>query len=163
VSLPRLAALAADDLQAAGAQLTRLAGRIVLVLAPASIAAALLAGPLLTLLAGGRFSPAEDALGPALAAVPLAPLMGAVGAAAAIRLQPGARLWSTAAGAAAFVVTALVLIPPLGAAGGTAALLAGTVAAALAGTALFPRVLDHRLVAAALAAAALVLAIGVAE
>jgi O-antigen/teichoic acid export membrane protein len=162
VSLPRLTALAAEDGRAAGAELTRLAGRVVLALAPASIAAAVLARPLLTLLAGGKFSPAEDALAPALGAVPLAPLLGAVGAATAIRLRPGARLWTTFAGAAVFVVTALVLVPPLAAAGGTAALLIGTLAAALAGTALFPDVVDHRLVGTALATAGVVLGIGLA-
>lgn len=163
VSLPRLAALAADDVRAAGALLTTLAGRVVVVLAPASVAGAVLAGPLLTLLAGNRFEPAEDALAPALAAVPLAPLLGAVAAAAAVLLRPGARLWTTAAGAVVFVATALALIPALGAEGATAALLAGTAAAALAGAALFPRLVDHRLVAAALAASALVLAIGLAR
>jgi O-antigen/teichoic acid export membrane protein len=161
VSLPRLAALAADDVRAAGALLTRLAGRVVIVLVPASVVAAVLAGPLLRLLAGGRFEPAEEALAPALATVPLAPLMGAVGAAAAIRLRPGARLWTTAVGAAVFVLTALALVPSFGAEGATAALLAGTVAAALAGTVVFPDLVDYRLVGAALAAAALVLGIGV--
>ncbi len=66
---------------------------------PASIAAALVAEPGLTLLAGGRFSAAKDALGPALATAPLAPLTGAVGVAAVVRLRPGARVWTSAAGA----------------------------------------------------------------
>ena len=98
VALPALAKLAATDLPAAGVLLTRLAGRVVLVLLPVTLAAAALAGPLLTLLAGGAFAPASEALGLALASVPFAPITGAAGAAAAIRLRPGARLVATAAG-----------------------------------------------------------------
>jgi O-antigen/teichoic acid export membrane protein len=161
VALPPLAEVAATDVHAAGAQLTRLAGRVVIVLVPATVAAAALAGPMLKVLAGGRFAPAKDALAGALAMVPLAPITGAVGAAAAIRLRPGARLWTTAAGAAIFVAVAVVLVPSLRAAGASTALLAGTVVSALGGTVLFPDLLDRRLVAAALAASMLVLLIGV--
>lgn len=161
VALPRLAALAAEDEHAAGRLLTGLAGWVAFALAPASVVCSVLAGPILRLLADGRFAPADNALAYALATVPLAPLTGAVAAAAAVHLRPGARLWATAAGSAVFLVAALALAPSLGAEGATIALLAGTTVAALVGTALFPDVLDKRLVAAAVVAAALVLAIGV--
>jgi O-antigen/teichoic acid export membrane protein len=163
VALPRLSALAATDGHAVGLVLDRLTGRTVLVLAPASIAGAVLAGPLLRLFADGQFAPADSALSFALATAPLAPLTGAVAAAASVRLQPGARLCSTAMGAAVFLVSALALAPSLGAEGATIALLAGTIVAALVGTTLFPDLLDKRLVAAALATTVVVLAIGVAQ
>lgn len=163
VALPALAELAATDLAAAGALLTRLAGRVVLVLLPVTVAAAALAGPLLTLLAGGTFAPASEALGLALAIVPFAPITGAVGAAAAIRLRPGARLFATAAGAAAFMATAAYLVPRLGATGASGAVLAGTVMSALAGTALFPDLLGRRVVLAALCVSGLVILIGAAR
>ncbi len=163
VALPRLAALAAGDVTAAGRLLTRLAGRAVLVLAPASVAGAVLVGPVLRLFADGRFAPADDALSYALATIPLAPLTGAVAAAAAVHLRPGTRLWSTAMGTVVFLIAALVLVPTLGAEGATIALLAGTAVTALIGAALFPNLLDRRLVAATMLTTALVLAIGVAR
>jgi O-antigen/teichoic acid export membrane protein len=160
VALPRLAELAADNVVLAGAQLRKLAGRIVLLSLPASVAAAFLAGPMLKLLAGGRFAPAHDALASALAAVPLAPITGAVGTAAALHLRPGARLWTTTAGAAVFAIVALVLVPSRGAAGASIALLAGTIVSALAGTIVFRDVLDRWLMGASFGASVLVLLIG---
>jgi O-antigen/teichoic acid export membrane protein len=162
VALPRFASLAAADVEAAAAALARFARIAVLAFVPAAILAALVAEPMLTLLAGSRFSAAKDALGPALATAPLAPLTGAVGVAAAVRLRPGARVWTAAAGAAVFVATALVLVPAFGAAGATGALLAATAATALVGAALFPELVDRRLIALSFAASALVLAVGLA-
>lgn len=160
VVLPRLAGMAADDMHAAGALLTRLAGRVVTVLLPATVVAAAFAGPMLKLLAGGQFAPAQNALAWALATVPLSALTGAVSAAATIRLCPGTRLWTTAAGAAVFATAVAILVPRFGATGATAALLAGTMASVLAGTVLFADLIDWRLVAATIGASALVLAIG---
>jgi len=156
VALPALAKLAATDLPAAGVLLTRLAGRVVLVLLPVTLAAAALAGPLLTLLAGGAFAPASEALGLALASVPFAPITGAAGAAAAIRLRPGARLVATAV----FLATAAYLVPRLGAAGASGAVLASTVMSALAGSVLFPDLLRRRVMVAALCVSGLVILIG---
>lgn len=160
VALPALAKLAATDLPAAGVLLTRLAGRVVLVLLPVTLGAAALAGPLLTLLAGGAFAPASEALGLALASVPFAPITGAVGTAAAIRLRPGARLASSAAGAAVFLATAAYLVPRLGATGASGAVLAGTVMSALAGSVLFPDLLRRRVMLAALCVSSLVILLG---
>jgi O-antigen/teichoic acid export membrane protein len=140
--------------------LTRLATRIVIVLLPATVAGAALAGPMMKLLVGGRFLPAANAFAAALAMVPLAPITGAVGAASAIRLRPGARLAATGAGATTFIVAVFVLVPPLGAAGASAAVLAGTIVSALAGTILFPDLLARRSVIAALAVSALVMVNG---
>lgn len=160
VALPQLATVAANDVHEAGVQLTRLAAHIVIFLLPATVAGAALAGPMMKLLVGDRFLPAATAFAAALAMVPLAPITGAVGAASAIRLRPGARLAATGAGAATFLVAAFVLVPPLGAAGASAAVLAGTIVSALAGTILFPDLLARRSVIAALAASALVMVIG---
>jgi len=160
VALPALSELAATDLPAAGALLTRLAGRVILVLLPVTLASAALAGPLLTLLAGGAFAPASEALGLALASVPFAPITGAVAAAAAIRLRPGTRLVATAAGAAMFLATSAYLVPRLGATGASGALLAGTVVSALAGSVLFPDLLRRRVMLAALCVSGLVILMG---
>ena len=162
VALPRFASLAANDADAASAVLARFARVTVLAFVPASIVAAVVAEPALTLLAGSRFSAAKDALGPALATAPLAPLTGAVGAAAVVTLRPGARAWTTATGAAVFVAAALGLVPPFGAGGATGALLAATAATALVGAALFPDVVHRRLIALSFAASAVVLAVGLA-
>lgn len=121
-----------------------------------------LAGPRLTLLAGGQFSPASEALGLALATVPFAPTTGAVAAAAAVRLRPGTRLGASAAGAAVFMATAAFLVPRLGATGASGAVLAGTVMSALVGSVLFPDLLGRKLVVAALGVSALVILIGAA-
>ena len=163
VALPALAELAATDVLAAGALLSRLASRVVLVLLPVTLAAAALGGPLLTLLAGGTFTPASEALGLALAAVPFAPITGAVAAAAAIRLRPGARLIATAIGAAVFMATAAYLVPRLGATGASGAVLAGTVMSALTGSVLFPDLLRRRVMLAALCVSGLVILIGAAR
>ncbi len=160
VALPALAELAARDLPAAGALLTRLSGRVVLVLLPGTVAAAALAAPLLTLLAGGRFSPASEAMGLALASVPFAPITGAVGAAAAIQLRPGSRLIATAAGATVFMLAAACLVPRLGATGASGAVLAGTVMSALAGSVLFPDLLGRKVLIAAFCVSGLVIMVG---
>jgi hypothetical protein len=55
-----------------------------------------------------------------------------------------------------------VLVPAFGAAGATGALLAATAATALVGAALFPELVDRRLIALSFAASALVLAVGLA-
>ncbi len=160
VTMPRFATVAAVQLEQAVTELRRLADGAVLVAAAGGIVGAALGRLLLHLLAGPQFEGAANALGPALATVPLAPLTGAVGAVTALRLRPEARLWTTAAGAAAFAVAAAALVPPLGAAGATGALLAGAAVATLAGAALFPGLVDRRLLALAFGASAIVLAVG---
>jgi O-antigen/teichoic acid export membrane protein len=124
------------------------------------VVAALAAPHALTFLAGGRFSRAGDALGPAIATVALGPLTGAIAAAAAIELRAGARLWTAVAGTAGFLVVAGIFVPSHGATGATAALLAGTAASAIVGILLFPGLAGRRLVGLTAASIAAALAIG---
>lgn len=160
VTTARFAALSSVDPDAASAELRRLAQVALLVAIPVALSAVALTPVLLRALLGAEFSAAKTAFAPALAAIPLAALTGATGGAAAIQLRPAARLWTTVAGAVAFVATAAALVPSLGAAGATGALLAGTAAAALAGFALFPGLVEARSLVLSFAAAAAVLAVG---
>lgn len=163
VTTPRFAAVATVDPEAAAAALRRVAHVALIAAAPAALVGVVLTPPLLRGVLGADFSAAKVAFAPALAAIPLAALMGAVGAAAALQLRPEARLWTTVAGAVTFVVAAAALVPAFDAAGATGALLAGTAAAALAGVALFPGLVEARLLAFSLATTAVVLGVGLAQ
>jgi hypothetical protein len=159
VELPRLSAGAAADPAGAEAAARSLAARAALVLIPAVLAGALVLDSLLPALVGERFRGVDAALGPALAVVPLAALTALVNQVAALRLRPGARLWASAAGAAAFVVTALVAVPRWESVGGTLALLAATAVTVSVSPALLPGVFGFRLLAASGAGSAAVLAL----
>jgi hypothetical protein len=91
--------------------------------------------------------------------VPLAALTALSNQVAALRLRPGARLWASAAAAAAFVVTALVAVPRWESVGGTLALLAATAVTVSVSPALLPGVFGFRLLAASGAGSAAVLAL----
>jgi hypothetical protein len=139
-----------------------LAERAELALLPLAIVAAAVVKPALPVAIGERFEGAADAFAPALAALPLAPVTALALQTAALRLRPEARLWATVAGALAFAITAVVAIPPWEAAGGSTALLAGTLATNVASLGFFPDVLRGWLLPVSIGGAGLVLAVGLA-
>jgi O-antigen/teichoic acid export membrane protein len=128
---------------------------------PAALAAALLVGDLLEAIGAEDFRGATTAFGPALALLPLAPLMSLVMQISTLRLRPGLRLRATAAGTAVFAAAAVALVPWMGAPGATSALLAGTGVTVLAAARMLPGVVSARLAAAAVGGAALVVLVGV--
>jgi len=161
IELPRLSARAHAEpanVEAAARKLTRTA---TLVLVPASLAAVLLAGPVLPHVLGSGFGGVEQALVPALAALPFAGLTALATQVAALRLRSDIRVRITAIGAVVFLVTAIVAVPEWGAVGGTAAFLAGTVATVFAAARELPGVFKRSLLAVAAAAAVAVIMIGV--
>ena len=128
VELPRLSAAAAADPAAAERALHRLARPLAIAVTAAAALGALLAEPLLGAVAGRSFREAGDALGIALAVVVLAPAASAASQIAALRLRPDLRLAAMAAGASAWLVAAVALVPPHAAAAAAAALVVGTAA-----------------------------------
>jgi O-antigen/teichoic acid export membrane protein len=161
VQLPALAERASQSLDAAEAIGRRLARNWSLVLLPVALAAALSFDSLLPAILGEDFGGAEDALPPALAAIPLAAVIALGNQISALRLEPQARLVATAVGTVAFVVIAALAIPAWDAAGGTSALLGATLATVLVSGVLLPGMMDRTLVALSVGGAALVLAVGV--
>ena len=157
IQLPRLTASTADPHAAEGSA-EKLAWTSLLVVGPAAIVAAALLEPALPLLAGDHFAGAEASLGPALALIPLAPLSALLAQTTALRLRADVRLWGSASGAVVFLVVAAATVPSFGAAGATAALLAGTLVAALATVALLPGSAGRRVVLGSIGAAAATLA-----
>lgn len=144
------------------AALRRLAGAALAVIIPGALVCALVLEDAVPAVFGAGYLAAADAFAPALAMVVLAPVNALALQAAALRLRPEATLHSAVAGAVAFVLTALVAIPPLGATGGTVAALAGTAAVALVSIRLLPGAVGGRVGAASLGAAAAVLVLGLA-
>jgi O-antigen/teichoic acid export membrane protein len=120
----------------------------------------LLAGPVLPHVLGRGFGGVEEALVPALAALPFAGLTALATQVAALRLRSDIRVRITAVGAGVFLVTAVVAVPEWGAVGGTAAFLAGTAATVFAAARDLPGVFERPLVAVATAASAAVIMIG---
>jgi O-antigen/teichoic acid export membrane protein len=163
VQLPALAERAGEPDAGAGAELAlrRLAGRSVAVTIPIALLTVVALEGLVPFVFGERFRGAEPAMGLALAALPIAPLTSLATQAAALRLRPGARIATTAAGAAAFAICAVIAIPRFGAAGAAAALLASTATIALASLAAFPGLLSRVLVAAAVTGSLTVVAVGI--
>ena len=161
IELPRLSARAHAEpanVEAAARKLTRTA---TLVLVPASLTGVVLAGPVLPHVLGGGFGGVEQALVPALAALPFAGLTALATQVAALRLRSDIRVRITAIGLVVFLVTAIVAVPEWGAVGGTAAFLAGTVATVFAAARELPGVFERSLLAVAASAAAAVIMIGV--
>lgn len=117
---------------------------------------ALFLDPLVEAVFGDDFAGAVAAFGPALGLVVLAPVHSLLVQAAALRLEPEASLAGGLALAVGFVVTAALAIPGLGAAGGTLAVLVGTVLGVLVLHRRLPGVADLPLLAGSLAGAALV-------
>lgn len=151
VSLPHLAG---DDTARSEARLRRLAGGLLLVLVPGGMVLALLLEPLVPVVFGEQYRDAAPAFGPALAAVVLAPLAALAVQASALRLRPQAALASGAAGAVAFLVASVALVPRWEAIGGTAATLAGVATGAVASVVLLRGAAGPRVAAASFAGAA---------
>lgn len=160
IELPRLSARADAEPAGVEAAARQLARTATLLLMPASLAAVLLAGPVLPHVLGKGFAGVEEALIPALAALPFAGLTALATQVAALRLRSDIRVRVTAVGAGVFLAAALVAVPEWGAVGGTAAFLAGTAATVFAAARELPGVLERPLVAVATAASVTVIIIG---
>lgn len=158
--LPGLAGLVATDPARAERRARHLAWGSLLVLFPAALGATLPLGWLVPRVFGDEFDGAERSIAVALAIVPLAPLTALASQLISLRLRPRLRVASSAVGAAAFALTALVAVPVWDAAGGALALLVGTAAGSLVTVVALGRALDRRFVAASLAGAAAVLVTG---
>lgn len=159
VSLPQLAA--GGEVRAAEAALRRLAGGLLAFLVPATLIGALLLDPLVPALFGADYRDAVASFGPALGVVVLAPLNAAAVQVAALRFRPEAALVAGAVTAVTFVVTSAVAVPVWGAAGGTAATLAGVAAGALVSLRLLPGAFGSRVVTASFAGAGAAVALAV--
>ncbi|MFP3899684.1 MAG: hypothetical protein ACLFXM_02435 [Acidimicrobiia bacterium] len=161
VSLPHLAAGRASGTRVgaspAEATLRRLAGALLALLVPATVTIAALLDRLVPTALGPGYQGAEAALVPALAVVVLAPLGALVVQAAALRLRPEVPLASGMACVLTFLVLASLLVPVWGAAGGTAATLAGTAAGALLGIRRLPGAAGWRVTTASFVGTAAVL------
>ena len=160
IELPRLSARADAEPAGVEAAARQLARTATLLLMPASLAGVLLARPVLPHVLGKGFDGVEEALVPALAALPFAGLTALVTQVAALRLRSDIRVRVTAVGAGVFLAAALVAVPEWGAVGGTAAFLAGTAATVFAAARELPGVLERPLVAVATAASVTVVVIG---
>lgn len=160
IELPRLSARAHAEPAGVEAAARQLARTATLLLMPASLAGVLLAGPVLPHVLGKGFAGVEEALIPALAALPFAGLTALATQVAALRLRSDIRVRVTAVGAGVFLAAALVAVPEWGAVGGTAAFLAGTAATVFAAARELPGVLERPLVAVATAASVTVIIIG---
>lgn len=160
VQLPGLVERAGTDSEAAEAGARRLARNVQFILLPCTLASAVALDALVTTIVGAEYRDATSALVPALALIPLAPLLGLGGQIAALRLQQERRLVAAAAGAAAFLIVAIATVPVWGAAGGTFALLAATATGAVTFALVLPGALTPALIATGFGGAALVLAAG---
>ncbi|MFN2617502.1 MAG: hypothetical protein ABR581_10315 [Thermoleophilaceae bacterium] len=130
---------------------------IVLLLAAAAV---FLVEPGLRIAVSRPFAGAADAFYPALGFLVLTPVSALATQAAALRLRPSARLLSTAAGALAFGVTAVLAVPAWEAAGATSAVLVGAAVTNVVSAWLFPDLLRGRLLALSLVGAAVVTGVG---
>lgn len=139
--------------------LRRLAGALLVLIAPGALVAVALLDPVVPAVFGADFAGAVPAFGPALAAVVLAPLNALVVQAAALRMRPGVAVASGCAAAAAFVVVALVAVPSHGAVGATGAALAGGAASAMVAARMLPGAVGGRVGAASTGGVVAVLAL----
>ena len=160
IELPRLSARADAEPAGVEAAARQLARTATLLLMPASLAGVLLAGHVLPHALGKGFAGVEEALVPALAALPFAGLTALATQVAALRLRSDIRVRVTAVGAGVFLAAAVVAVPEWGAVGGTAAFLAGTVATVFAAARELPGVFERPLVAIATVASVTVIIIG---
>ena len=160
IELPRLSARADAEPSGVEAAARQLARTATLLLMPASLAGVLLAGHVLPHVLGKGFAGVEEALVPALAALPFAGLTALATQVAALRLRSDIRVRVTAVGAGVFLAAAVVAVPEWGAVGGTAAFLAGTVATVFAAARELPGVFERPLVAVATVASVTVIIIG---
>jgi O-antigen/teichoic acid export membrane protein len=160
VDLPGLSALAAEEPAAAEARIRRLATTATLILIPVALVGVLSVEWGLPLVLGDEFAGAAPAFGPALALLPLAAAGTLVSQVSALRLRADVRVESTAAGALAFVVTAIAAVPAWGAPGATAALLAAVATGIAVGAARLGRVHGGALFLLSAAGSATILVIG---
>ena len=160
VQLPSLAERWAANAAGAEAAARRLARSSLAVVIPAAIVSAALVGSVAGGVLGNAFRGAEPAFIPALAAVVLAPVVALGQQVASLRLRADVRAWSTAAGAAVFLATALAAVPVWGAEGATFALLGATAATALVSGLLLRGALPALPVAFAAAGGGAVLVVG---
>jgi O-antigen/teichoic acid export membrane protein len=159
VQLPGL--VATESPAGAEASARRLAAQILPVAMFLAVLAALMAGPAVPLVFGDSFAGARDAVAIAFAILPLAPLTALATQTATLRLRPGARALAAGAGTTVLAAVAAVAVPAHGAVGASLALVAASAATLLVAARLLPGVFGSRLLAAGLAGATLVLAIGV--
>ena len=132
VALPGAARAYARDPHGAEAVLRRTALWCATLTLPVCAVVALAAEPLLAAALGEDFRGAAGALRIALAAAALAPLWALANQLAALRELAGAVLAGAAVGATAFAGVALAAVPPHGADGAAAAMVAGVAATAAA-------------------------------
>lgn len=137
------------------------AGRLLALLTPFALVLALALPALVPVLFGSEFEGAAAAFVPAIALVLVAPLTSLTVQCAALRLRPEVSLAAGLVGVAVFVAIAVAAIPPLGAAGGTAAALGAALAVAATSSALLCTSVGTALPTATAGAVALVLAAGV--
>lgn len=163
VTLPEVVGRYRDDAAEIEAAARRLGWRLEAVAIPLALASALALPPLLPILVGGEYSGGAAALAPALATLPLGVLAALTAQIAALRVAARERLGTLAAGALAFALAALVLVPGWGSTGGTLAMLIGTAVVVVSTPLLLPGTLGRGLPAVALAGSALVAAIGLLE
>jgi O-antigen/teichoic acid export membrane protein len=162
VELPRLAERIATSPASTLASAQSLSRRLMVAITPVALASALLLDDLVPILAGESFQAGVEALAPALAVVPLAPLTALTNQVAALRLRSEVRLLSNVVGTVVFAVAAVIAVPAWDAAGGSAAFLAGSAATASVGALAFRDVVGIRRLGVALAASFAVLIAGLA-
>jgi O-antigen/teichoic acid export membrane protein len=159
VALPHVAD---DEAAAAGrgeARLRRLAELTVVVAVPAMLVVAAFLDVLVPACFGEQYRGATGAFGPALAMVVLAPIAALAVQVSALRLRPDCALVSAIVTAGTFVVVSLLAVPTFGAAGGTAAALAGCATGAGTAVALLRGSAGVRLTVASFVGAAAVLVV----
>ncbi|MEX2619255.1 MAG: hypothetical protein WD250_03450 [Egibacteraceae bacterium] len=172
VTLPHLSATGADadgvahvghDAHGRGEpQLRRLAGAILALLVPATLAVAFLLPSLTAGVFGADYAPAARTFAPALALVVLSPLQALLIQVAALRLRADVTTWSALLGLVAFLGVAVIFVPRIGATGATAATsIAAAVTVAVAGRRL-PGAVGRVLGITSFAAAATVVALALA-
>lgn len=157
VQLPSLAERVDADRAGAEAVARRLAARLQALLLPVAVCGALASEPLVRLVFGEPFQGAAQAMVPALALLPLAPLSAQASQVAALRLQPGRRLAAAALGAAVFACVAALGVPAWGATGATLAVLLGTVGVVLVAALALPACFTRTSLAIGLVGSAVVL------
>jgi O-antigen/teichoic acid export membrane protein len=160
VSLPRLASHR-GGLAGAESSLRRLAGGLLILVLPVAASTVVVTGIAVPIAFGAGYAGAAGAFGPALAMVVLAPVNALAIQAAALRLRPEATLHAAVVSALSFTAAAVLAVPVWGATGATGAALAGATAYALVAIRLLPGAAGVRLVAASLGGAAAVLLLGV--
>jgi O-antigen/teichoic acid export membrane protein len=161
VSLPHLSDSEGDGSATGEAVLGRLSWTLLGVAVVLTLPAAMFLDELVPAVFGDGYEGAGAAFGWALALVVLAPVHALLVSVAALRLVPEASLAGGVATAVGFLVAAAIAVPTLEAAGGTLAVLVGTVAGIVVLWHRLPGAASARLVVASLAGAALVAALSV--